>query len=102
MREGRSPRRNRDLVLVWAGQAVSVLALPLVAVTVLAASVLQVIRGLMPVGGLLAAALGTRIGGRPALAVTVLGGWAAVFWLVLSRCGISATCRPEPVVLPTS
>lgn len=48
------------------------------------ATVRWLIRGLMPAGGLLAGALGTWIGVRPALAVAVVGGWAAVFWLVLS------------------
>jgi MFS family permease len=48
------------------------------------ASVRWMIRGLMPAGGLLAGGLGTWMGVRPALAVAVVGGWAAVFWLVLS------------------
>jgi MFS family permease len=48
------------------------------------ASVRWIIRGLMPLGGVLAGGLGTWLGVRTALAVAVLAGWAAVFWIVAS------------------
>jgi MFS family permease len=48
------------------------------------ASVRWVIRGVMPIGGLLGGILATWLGVRAALAIGAVGAWASVFWIIIS------------------
>jgi hypothetical protein len=48
------------------------------------ASVRFIVWGTMPLGGLAGGILGRWIGVRPTVAVAMIGGWAAVLWLLFS------------------
>ena len=48
------------------------------------AAVRWIVWGTMPLGGVIGGALGTAIGVRPTLAISLVGSWAAGFWVYFS------------------